>query len=209
MNIKKLLLSVFVVLVFCVIFLLCFQHCAKAEEVLIPTEDTTEGSLSSNEANDEQETPTEGDDEVEAFNLYEYIKEKIIPVVVGVLTSVSALLATLVAVKRGLNSLSETKDSFKKEAKERAESFKKESEYLNSRVEEMEKSLAVVPQLRAELSSLEKSTQRLVKESLYLGRMISLGFSQSKEVVSSGNGKKISRLLEECERLNVGEEKEE
>ena len=209
MNIKKLLLSAFVVLVFCVIFLLCFQHCAKAEEVLIPTEDTTEGSLSSNEANDEQETPTEGGDEVEAFNLYEYIKEKIIPVVVGVLTSVSALLATLVAVKRGLNSLSETKDSFKKEAKERAESFKKESEYLNSRVEEMEKSLAVVPQLRAELSSLEKSTQRLVKESLYLGRMISLGFSQSKEVVSSGNGKKISRLLEECERLNVGEAKEE
>ena len=38
--------------------------------------------------------------------------------------------------------------------------------------------------------------------------MISLGFSQNEDVVASGNGKKISRLLEECQRLDTSKEGE-
>ena len=132
MNLKKLLLTVFVVLVFTVIFLLCFQRCARAEEVETDTsydEVITEENKSLDES---EETISRGKE------IGIYIKEKILPVVVGVLTSVSALLATLLAIKRSLTSIGEAKDTFKKEAKERDARFEREREYLNKKTEQIE-----------------------------------------------------------------------
>ncbi len=229
MNIKKLLLSVFAILFFTVIFLLCFHHLVGAEEIsseISTVEDDVANSIEENVAEPKgtQETvepeekpnqtePQEPKDSQEEEKMTGkeigiYIKEKILPVVIGVLTSVSALLATLVAIKRSLTSIGETKEAFKKEAKERDEHFKKESEYLNAKTEEIEKTLALVPKLQDEIVRLEENTSKLIKECTYLGKMISLGFSQNKEVVSSGNGKKISRLLEECQRLGDGNKQE-
>lgn len=216
MNIKKLLLSIGTVFLFTIIFLLCFQHCTKASELsdVISTE-TKEADAEENgedviaESTDTEEKITTEEALSKGKEIGIYIKEKILPVVVGVLTSVSALLATLVAIKRSLASVSEAKDAFKKEASDREAHFKKESEYLNTKAEEIEKALALVPQLQSEVATLEKNTEKLIKECTYLGKMISLGFSQSEGVVASGNGKKISRLLEECQRLNTSKDEGE
>lgn len=153
----------------------------------------------------------------EEFDLKEYIKEKIVPVVVGVLTSASALLATLAAIKRSLSSIGETKEAFKKESKSREESFQKESELLAKKAEELERVASLVPKLQEEILVLERNTQSLIGECANLGKMISLGFSQDERVVSSGNGKKISKLLKSCQFLsskggeldNNGEEAQE
>ena len=196
MNLKKLLLTVFVVLVFTVIFLLCFQRCAQAEEVETDTS-YDEVITEENESLDESEETVSRGKEIGI-----YIKEKILPVVVGVLTSVSALLATLLAIKRSLTSIGEAKDTFKKEAKERDARFEREREYLNKKTEQIEASISVVPQLEAEISELKKNTEALITECTYLSKMISLGFSQNKDVVSSGNGKKINRLLKECQMIS-------
>lgn len=228
MNFKKLLLTVFVMLVFTVIFLLCFQRCARAEEIQdaisSDTQDATEESGTEKyEKEDSEALPNENNPSLEDSQAVEkeseaakkakeigiYIKEKILPVVVGVLTSVSALLATLMAIKRALSSIGETKDTFKNEAKERDKRFEAESEYLKKKTEEIEKALELVPILQSEIARLEKNTSALVKECTYLGKMISLGFSQSKDVVSSGNGKKINRLLTECQKLSGEGDEEE
>lgn len=232
MNVKKLLLSVGTLLLFTVIFLLCFHCFTKASELPdeISLEKNSESTIApegdgdkdstTNEEGTTDKTSTENSDNTTAESTTEdkitttevvskgkeigiYIKEKILPVVVGVLTSVSALLATLVAIKRSLTSVSEAKDTFKREAKDREEQFKKESEYLTTKAEEIERTLSLVPQLQGEITALEKNTEKLIKECTYLGKMISLGFSQNEEVVASGNGKKISRLLEECQRLDT------
>ena len=217
MNIKKLLLTVFIILAFTVIFLLCFHHCARAEEISgeISMEQETEANTSEeltppqngqDPSNSEIESSENDVEESEAVKKGKeigiYIKEKILPVVVGVLTSVSALLATLMAIKRALSSIGEAKDTFKTEAKERDRRFKEESDYLKKKTEDIDKALALVPALQAEITRLEEKTSALVTECTYLGKMISLGFSQSKDVVSSGNGKKINRLLKECKRLS-------
>ena len=221
MNVKKLLLTVFIVLVFTVIFLLCFRHCVGAEEIhgeissatqgVTEEETPSDGNLK-NEIHTEKEmdekTLSEGEENIENEYISRgkeigiYIKEKILPVVVGVLTSVSALLATLLAIKRALSSIGETKDTFKKEAKERDTRFNEQSEYLKKKTDEIEKTLELIPVLEAEVSRIEESTKALITECTYLGKMISLGFSQNKEVISSGNGKKINRLLTECKKIS-------
>ena len=78
----------------------------------------------------------------------------------------------------------------------------KGSEYLKKKTDEIEKTLELIPVLEAEVSRLEESTKALITECTYLGKMISLGFSQNKEVISSGNGKKINRLLTECKKIS-------
>ena len=211
MNVKKLLLSVGTVLAFTIIFLLCFQHCAKATEVSseileVPSQDISDEE-SQESIKDELEVESE-EHKPSGKEIGIYIKEKILPVVVGVLTSVSALLATLVAIKRSLGAIGQTKDDFKKEAKRRDENFKEQSEYLNEKAKEIERTLALVPQLSSEITKLEKDTASLIKECTYLSKMITLGFSQSEDVISSGNGEKIKRLYDECQRIGKAEEAE-
>ena len=55
-----------------------------------------------------------------------------------------------------------------------------------------------IPRLQAQLKDLKEINERLALESGYIAKMISLGFSQSKQIIASGNGKKINRLLKEC-----------
>ena len=130
------------------------------------------------------------------------------PVVVGVLTSVSALVATLATIKRSLNKIALAREEFKNEAKERKDSFKRESEYLSTKTEELAKICGEIPRLQAQLELLKENSEKLAKENGYIAKMISLGFSQNKQIIASGNGKKINRLLEECSKLfkkeNVG-----
>ena len=195
---KKTLITVGIVLFFTAFFIAIFHFTSGASDVSI--EDTTEASIESTEreeVNDERALKKE--------EIKSYIKEKIVPVVVGVLTSASALLATLAAIKRSLSSIGETKEAFKKESKSREESFKKESEYLSKKAEELEKMASLVPKLQEEILVLEKNTQSLICECANLGKMISLGFSQDERVISSGNGKKINKLLKSCQLISSRE----
>ncbi len=190
---KKTIITVSVVLFFTLLFVFIFRFTSGASSVALENgEDVAIDVVE--EAKSEKELKRE---EIKA-----YIKEKIIPVVIGVLTSVSAILATLGAIKRALGSIGETKELFKKESKARDEKFQKDSEYLTKKSEEIESALALIPQLENEIAILEKNTDKLISECCDLGKMISLGFSQDERVISSGNGQKIGRLLMEIESKN-------
>ena len=221
---KKTIITIGIVLLFTAFFVFVFRFTGGAEELLV--EDTTEnesvtdseavivgnGASTSQESEDvvgedislpNEEAPYPSPEKAdEDFDLKTYIKEKIVPVVVGVLTSSSALLATLMAIRKSLASIGDTKDTFKKEAKRRDESFRKESEHLREKTDEIEKMVALVPELEKRIVELDKNMQALISECASLGKMISLGFSQDERVVTSGNGKKISKLLQNCELMS-------
>lgn len=180
---KKIVPTIVVVALFTLIFLFCFHSCMGATDII---------------SEEELEKASEAFDK-EA--LIEYIKEKIVPIVVGVLTSISALVATLATIKRSLNKIALAREEFKSESKERKDSFKKESEYLSTKTEELVKICGEIPRLQAQLEELRENNEKLAKESGYIAKMISLGFSQNKQIIASGNGKKINRLLEECNLL--------
>ncbi|MBE6663833.1 MAG: hypothetical protein E7602_04960 [Ruminococcaceae bacterium] len=208
---KKTLITIGIVLAFTLLFVFVFRFTGGAEELLAV--DTTENEsvmdseavIVGNGAPSSEEVVGDGASTSrveEDFDLKAYIKEKIVPVVVGVLTSSSALLATLMAIRKSLASIGDTKDTFKKEARRREEKFREESEHLREKTEEIEKMVALVPELEKRVTELDKNMQALISECASLGKMISLGFSQDERVVTSGNGKKISKLLQNCELMS-------
>ena len=187
---KKTVITISIVLLFTLFFVLVFRYTGGAEGVSI-----SESLEESSEVLAEEKTESE----IKREEIKLYIKERIVPIVIGVLTSVSAILATLGAIKRALNSIGETKELFKNESKARDEKFQRESEYLTKKAEEIENALNLIPQLESEIATLEKGTEILLRECRDLAKMVSLGFSQDERVISSGNGQKISRLLSEIE----------
>lgn len=187
---KKTVITISIVLLFTLFFVLVFRYTGGAEGVSI-----SESLEESSDVLAEEKTEIE----IKREEIKLYIKERIVPIVIGVLTSVSAILATLGAIKRALNSIGETKELFKNESKARDEKFQRESEYLTKKAEEIENALNLIPQLESEIATLEKGTEILLRECRDLAKMVSLGFSQDERVISSGNGQKISRLLSEIE----------
>ena len=187
---KKTVITISIVLLFTLFFVLVFRYTSGAEGVSI-----SESLEESSEVLAEEKTESE----IKREEIKLYVKERIIPIVIGVLTSVSAILATLGAIKRALNSIGETKELFKNESKARDEKFQRDSEYLTKKAEEIENALNLIPQLESEIATLEKGTEILLRECRDLAKMVSLGFSQDERVISSGNGQKISRLLSEIE----------
>lgn len=193
---KKIIPTIVVLALFTLIFLFCFRSCVGASDM--PSEEAVSEEIAGEEIAGEEIAGEEISKEFDKEELIIYIKERIVPIIVGVLTSASALLATLATIKRSLNKIALAREEFKSESKERRDSFKKESEYLSTKAEELSKICAEIPRLQAQLKDLKEINERLALESGYIAKMISLGFSQSKQIIASGNGKKINRLLKEC-----------
>ena len=121
-----------------------------------------------------------------------YIENKIVPVVVGVLTAVIALLTTLGSVAKSLRELKDTRSDFKSEADTRREYSKS----LEREAQKLQALLKDVPELKERLDTL-------AKECYTLGEILALGFSSNSEVVKSGKGRQMSVLLE---RAGIGKE---
>ena len=116
-----------------------------------------------------------------------YIKDRIVPVAVGVLTAVIALLTTLGKVGKAVSSLRDTKETFSKEAtlrEEYSKSLKKEVESLNEKVK-------FVPELESKINVITEECQ-------ILAQILSLGFSSNSEIIKSGKGREMSVLLEKA-----------
>ena len=209
---KKAIITIGVVALFTLVFLFSFRFISDAEEIELngnmPAlgETTNEGTdeIISDKIQEAEEESISSDTEegLRAEEIKEYIKERIIPVIVGVLTSLSAVLASLGAIKKSLVRLSGARDDFRNEAKERKSEFERQSELLNKKAEELSRLARLIPQLESELGELKASQEKLNAEAYNIGKMISLGFSGSQSVIKSGNGRKISALLSECRALS-------
>lgn len=166
------------------------------------------GNTSSEGAEGDGATEDESEVDLRAEEIKNYIKERIIPVIVGVLTSLSAVLASLGAIKKSLSRLSGARDDFKNEANERKSEFARQSALLESKARELSELARLLPQLENEIAELKKAQDKLNEEAYNIGKMVSLGFSGSYAVVKSGNGRKISALLSKCRALSGKEDDE-
>ncbi|MBO5338237.1 MAG: hypothetical protein J6A96_00900 [Clostridia bacterium] len=198
---KKLIITISLVLGVTFALLFVMHFCSNADE--LPSESTT---IEETTENTEAEVPTT---EEEEFNLYEYIKEKIVPVVVGVLTATSALLATLAAIKRSLNSISEAREGIKKEAQardakteKRLEAMEKQVDKLTNAVERIEESTKGVPVFESQIDNLSKVCSGTAK-------ILTLAYSANPDIVKSGKGKKMQLLLNEIAEKGDGESETE
>ena len=128
-----------------------------------------------------------------------YITDKIVPVAVGVLTSVIAFVATLGTIARSLKALKGARQDFNEEAKERAIFFESGIEMLDEKAQELKALVEDVPKLRDELTSLAQEC-RLNSE------ILALGFSANSDVIKSGKGKKMAVLLEKSKSFSSSNE---
>ena len=126
---------------------------------------------------------------VEQPDVKSYIQDKIVPVAVGVLTSVIAFVATIGVIAKSLKSLKDTKEAFSNEAEERACFFESGIAQLEAKAESMRELISDVP-------SLQEKVGELIKECELLAEILSLGFSANEEIIKSGKGKKMALLLE-------------
>ena len=168
----------------------------------------TENEITENDTLSEGAIENESEVDLRAEEIKNYIKERIIPVIVGVLTSLSAVLASLGAIKKSLSRLSGARDDFKNEASERKSEFARQSALLESKARELSELARLLPQLENEIAELKKAQDKLNEEAYNIGKMVSLGFSGSYAVVKSGNGRKISALLSKCRALSGKEDDE-
>ena len=160
---KKLLFTVFALLMCLCLGLACFAESNEAQ-----------GGLSG--------TPTTETSEVD---IKAYIQEKIVPIVVGVITSIVALITTLYKIGASLKALSGTRETLDADAKKREAAVAS----LGEQVEQIKASIKDVP-------SLEKSIEELSALCSTIAEILSLGFSANEEIIKSGKGKKMSILLE-------------
>ena len=182
---KKIVPTILIVAAFTLVFMFFFRSCAYATE-------SQGASFTELESVNSEE---------EIFDFKVYVQEKIVPIVIGVLTAASALIASLASISRSLGKIKDARDEFKKEAKEREKAFKEQSELLKSKANELIKIASELPKLKSEISSLQENSEKLILECTYISKMISLGFGEDKNVIKSGNGEKIKRLEGECAQL--------
>ena len=114
-----------------------------------------------------------------------YIQERILPVVVGVLTSLIALGTMLFKITSTLKSLKSTRDTFEGEARLRAELARE----LKAEAQKLQEAVKDVPALKA-------CVEGLAQECRLNSEILSLGFSANGEIIKSGKGKQMAVLLE-------------
>ncbi len=209
---KRTLISVFIVLLFTAFFVLVFRYTGSASSIssddlfeseteapsgIIPpstvlTPPFTKEAEESTEA-ENAEAEEEGENE---FEIKEYIREKIVPVMVGIITSVTMILIALKPIISAFKALKEVCSGFSKKDKERNESFEKRDMEMLEHMRALEEETAKIP-------ALEKEIKTLIEINGALAEAVVLGFTSNADVVRSGRGKKMSLLLKKVKAGGV------
>ena len=148
----------------------------------------------------ELETPNDKGEELKA-----YIEEKIVPIIMGVATSIIALLGTLKGVFNALRGLKESKDTFDREQAKITENSKRELEEIKAKYNEIKLLVVDVPKLSTQIEELKAKSSTLATEISNLSKIASLGFSENSQLVKDGKSREIVRLANKNEELISGE----
>ena len=135
-----------------------------------------------------------------------YIEEKILPIIVGVVTSIIALLSTLRGIFSSLKSLKASKENFEREQEKIKESSRAELEKITEKYNEIKSEIKSVVQIKDGLCELKEKTEILSKEIENLSQIAALGFCKDKDLVLEGASREIVILAKENKELNNREE---
>ena len=132
----------------------------------------------------------------EKFSFGDYVRDKIVPVAVGVGTSLLGLLATLVSIFKALKELKKAKQDAAENDKAREENSKRQIEELTRQVEELKKNIEEVITYSKSLGEIKKEIDFECEELGIIGEILVLGFSSNSDIVKTGKGKQINLLLD-------------
>ena len=194
---KKIASTIFIVVIVTVVFIFCFRSCAFAsglESELVALEEAEEIS---------ETLPTENvQDDTKEFDLKLYIQERIVPVVVGVITAIAGLLSTILSIKRTLRSLTNLKNSFSEEKAQREASLADNKKLLQNEVSRLQAQTKDLPKMKETIDQLREQIGTM-------GQMLQLAYSADANLVKTGKAKKMALLVEKIKVTNGGDSNDE
>lgn len=134
--------------------------------------------------------------QAENEELRAYIEEKIVPVVIGVATSIVALLGTLKGLFSALRELKRAKIDFEIIAEQNKEAQEKEASILRSDYKVIKESVKDVPRLLDAFDKQQEKIQELERVVVVATEILVLAYSANSELVRTGKAKEMNRLIE-------------
>lgn len=196
---KKVIPTIVIVAIFTLVFMFCFRSCVSA------TNSASGELIEENEGTDNQEvTPKEGTEQskTEEFNLKLYIQERIVPVVVGVITAIAGLLSTIMSIKKSVRSLTNLKNSFSEEKAQREASLADNKKLLQDEVSRLQAQTKDLPEMKETIDQLREQIGTM-------GQMLQLAYSADANLVKTGKSKKMALLVEKIRVTNGGDSNDE
>lgn len=148
-----------------------------------------------NEVKDSENAEVELENENDM--LKNYIQDKIIPVLIGVSTSIIAFLSTLKGVFSALKSLKDTKEGYEDDRNKFKEEMKIELEKVREKYDNVTTALNGVVSIGAEFEKMKNHISTLSKEIANVSEIASLGFSNNENLVKEGIARKITVIAEQ------------
>ena len=127
--------------------------------------------------------------------LKEYVEEKVIPVIIGVATSIVALLGTLKSIFNALKELKKGKDDFNEASKQIRQSTENDSRMLRADYNAIKESVKDVPELLDIIEKQDKRIEELKGVVIVATEILALAYSANSELVRTGKAKEMNRLL--------------
>ena len=137
-----------------------------------------------------------GIDVEESFSLGEYVKERIVPIVAGVISSLVGLCVVLSSIFKALKGLKNEKKEMSENEKKRNEIFKEETAALKAQVDDVKESVNKLIEQLDFLKGIKSEIDFECEELGIIGEILVLGFSSNSEIVKTGKGKQINLLLD-------------
>ena len=147
----------------------------------------------------------EGVEQDENEELRAYIEEKIVPVIVGVATSIVALLGTLKGILSALKELKKGRDDFKETSKQIKQSTESDSKMLRADYNAIKDSVKDVPELLGAIKRQDEKIEELKGIVAVSAEILSLAYSANSELVRTGKAKEMNRLLNKLGTKEVSE----
>ena len=173
-----------ITLIFCVLLIFSLPCAIFAQSNEVGEIAESEGPESKTESGEETEEKEE---------LSVYIKEKIAPIVVGVATSVIALLGAIGSIRKALFSLKDTK-----------EVLMLAQSTFNDELEKIRNEIKGVPELKDKFENLSEDISSITEELKTIMEILALAYSSDEKLVKCGKASKMYKLL--GMNVSVGDE---
>jgi len=136
----------------------------------------------------------------DTFNMEEYLTEKIIPVILGVATSIVALLGGLGKIKSAASGLDKSGKELTDIKEEVYSTLSGLERQLKDGIGEIEERLSRIPEIKEGYDEIRESCERLTEQNKNLSEALRLGYEALPQAVKCGNARKIA-ILTDSEEL--------
>lgn len=130
----------------------------------------------------------------DSFDMESYLTEKIVPVIMGVATSLVALFGGLAKIRGAVNGLDKTGKEITQIRESVSKTMSGLERELRNGLEELEMKIDSIPEIKEGYKEIKESCKALTEQNGKLLEALCLGFESIPEAVKCGNAHKIAIL---------------